>query len=91
LRRFGSLVSVKLNGWDPQIGAVERGAYPYWTVEYLYTYGSPATGTLASSFLNYLNSPAAKDTLRSADYTPCVDRQVSLLSTLCAANPTGGA
>jgi phosphate transport system substrate-binding protein len=83
--------SIKLNGWDPQIGAVERGAYPYWTVEYLYTYGSPTPGTLASSFLNYLNTAVAKDALRSADYTPCVDGQVSLLSTLCAANPAGEA
>lgn len=82
--------TIKLNGWDPQIGAVERGSYPYWTVEYL-TYGSPAPGTLASSFLNYLNSAAAKDTLRGADYTPCVGRQVSLPVTLCAAGAAGGA
>ena len=88
---FTNVETFKLNGWDPQIGAVERGSYPYWTVEYLYTYGSPAPGTLASSFLNYLNSAAAKDTLRGADYTPCVDRQVSLPATLCAASPTGGA
>ena len=74
---------VKLNGWDPGIGAVERGAYPYWTVEYLYTYGVPALGTLTAAFLSYLNSDTAKDILCSAAYTPCVDRQQSLTSTLC--------
>jgi ABC-type phosphate transport system substrate-binding protein len=80
---YSNVESVKLNGWDPDLGAVTRGAYPFWTVEYLYTYGSPGPGTLEADFLNYLDSDAAKDTLRSADYTPCVDRQQSLLSTLC--------
>lgn len=56
---FTDVETIKLNGWDPQIGAVERGSYPYWTVEYL--------------------------------YTPCVDRQVSLPTTLCAVSAAGGA
>lgn len=80
---YTNVEGVKLDGWDPSIGAVERGAYPFWTVEYLYTYGSPAPGTLAASFLSFLTSDAAKDALRSADYTPCVDRQQTLLTTLC--------
>jgi phosphate transport system substrate-binding protein len=82
---YPNVESVKLNGWDPDLGAVTQGAYPFWTVEYLYTYGSPAAGTLAADFLNYMDSDAAKDTLRSEDYTPCVDRQQSLLNTLCRA------
>jgi phosphate transport system substrate-binding protein len=80
---YSNVESVKLNGWDPDIGAVLRGAYSFWTVEYLYTYGPPRPGTLAASFLDYLNSDAAKNALLSADYTPCVDRQQSLLNTLC--------
>jgi phosphate transport system substrate-binding protein len=80
---YPDVETVKLNGWDPQIGAVEQGAYPFWTVEYLYSYGNPGSGTLAASFLSFLNSDAAKDALRSDAYTPCVDRQQSLLSTLC--------
>jgi ABC-type phosphate transport system substrate-binding protein len=80
---FANVERVKLNGWDPDIGAVERGAYPYWTVEYIYTYGTPASDTLAAAFLNYVNSDTAKDILRSAAYTPCIDRQQSLTSTLC--------
>ena len=52
-------------GWDPDIGAVERGAYPFWTVEFLYPYGSPAPGTLAAAFLTYMNSDTARDILRS--------------------------
>jgi hypothetical protein len=62
---------------------VERGAYPYWTVEYLYTYGVPRAGTLAAAFLSCLNSDTAKRILRTAAYTPCAGRQQSLISTLC--------
>lgn len=80
---FSNVKRVKLNGGDPDIGAVERGAYPYWTDEYLYTHSSPASGTLAATFLTYMNSDAAKDILRSHAYTPCVDRQQSLMGTLC--------
>ena len=58
-------------------------AYPFWTVEYLYTYGTPAPGTLAAAFLAYMNTDTAKDVLRSGDYTPCADRGQSLMSTLC--------
>jgi phosphate transport system substrate-binding protein len=80
---YPNVESVKLGGWDPVIGAVERGYYPFWTVEYLYTYGSPARGTLTSQFLAYMNTDTAKDILRSQDYTPCVDRNQSLMGTLC--------
>ena len=80
---YPDVETIKLNGWDAGIGPVEQGLYPFWTVEYLYTYGSPRPGSLAASFLGYLNSDAARDTLRSDAYTPCVDRQQSLLATLC--------
>ena len=80
---YANVESVKLGGWDPDIGAVERGAYQFWTVEFLYTYGSPAAGTLAAAFLSYVNTDTAKDILRSQAYTPCVDRNQSLVGTLC--------
>ncbi len=80
---YANVERMKIGGWDPDIGAVERGVYPFWTVEYLYTYGEPARGTLAASFLDYFRSDTAKDILRSQAYTPCVDRQQSLAGTLC--------
>jgi phosphate transport system substrate-binding protein len=82
---YPDVQSVTLDGWDPVIGAVEHGYYPFWTVEYLYTHGSPAAGSLASLFLGYMNTDTAKDILRSQDYTPCVDRGLNLMSTLCRA------
>jgi ABC-type phosphate transport system substrate-binding protein len=82
-QNYPNVSVIKINGGDPTIGDVKNGAYPYWTVEYLYTAGTPAAGSLAADFLGYIKSVTASDTLREADYTPCVDRGQSLMSTLC--------
>jgi phosphate transport system substrate-binding protein len=74
---YPDVESVKLGGWDAGIGAVEEGEYPFWTIEYLYTDGSPAPGTLAAAFLAYMTSDTAADILLRQAYTPC-DRHLSL-------------
>jgi ABC-type phosphate transport system substrate-binding protein len=74
---------IKIDGSDSTIGAVKAGAYPYWTVEYLYTLGTPASGSLTADFLDYIKSVTASDILWTADYIPCVDRGQSLMKTLC--------
>ncbi len=80
----GDAEPVALNGLSPTFGNIGRSAatYPYWTVEYLYTYGK-ASG-LASAFLNYLDSAAAIADLRSGDYFPCPDSGSSRARALCA-------
>jgi ABC-type phosphate transport system substrate-binding protein len=80
---YPNVAVTKINGWDPTIGAVKSGAYPYWAVEYLYTSGSPAPRSLEAGFLGYLDGITADDILRGDDYTPCVDRGQTLMSTLC--------
>jgi phosphate transport system substrate-binding protein len=77
---------VELNGLQDTFGNVGTGPgkYPFWTVEYLYTYGAPASGSLAGKFLTYMSTYAAKDLLRLEGYTPCVDGPQNLMSTLCA-------
>jgi phosphate transport system substrate-binding protein len=80
---YPDVSAIKINGWDSTISTVETGKYPFWTVEYLYTAGTPASGSLAADFLGYTQSVTASDILRGADYTPCVDRGQSLLDTLC--------
>lgn len=79
---YPNISAIKINGWDPTSGAVEARDYPYWTVEYLYTDGQPAPGSLAADFLDYMKTVTASDILRTADYTPCVDRGQSLTA-LC--------
>ena len=77
---------VELNGLQDTSGDIGTGPgkYPFWTVEYLYTYGAPASGSLAEKFLTYMGTYTAKDLLRLEGYTPCVDGPRSLMSTLCA-------
>jgi phosphate transport system substrate-binding protein len=80
---YANVESVKLDGSDPDIGSVQDGTYPFWTVEYLYTHGAPARGTLATQFLGFMKTSTAGDILRSQGYTPCSDPNQPLTATLC--------
>jgi ABC-type phosphate transport system substrate-binding protein len=80
---YGNVKSVEINGWDANIGTVQRGSYPYWTVEYLYTNGLPPAGSLTAAFLSYMNSDTAENILRANNYTPCNDRQETQVAALC--------
>ena len=90
LRGGGQRLAVGLRG--PEEGrhpadhgdGTGTGRYPFWTVEYLYTYGAPASGSLTQKFLSYMGSFTAKDLVRQEGYTPCVDSTNNLMSTLCA-------
>ena len=58
---------------------MNNGQYPFWAVEYLYTYGKPAPGSLLSAFLSYMATDTAASVLESKGDIPCG------LTTLCAA------
>lgn len=81
----------ELDGLSADIGVVGTGPgrYHFWTVEELYTYGSPPPGSLAAGFLNYLlDSYAGKDILRGRGYIPCADPGAgTLVRPLCPAPP----
>jgi phosphate transport system substrate-binding protein len=83
---YRNISAIKINGWDATRGDVEMNFYPYWTVEYLYTLGTPAPGSLEADFLGYINSTTSDNILYSNDYTPCIDRGQSLIRTLCNPN-----
>jgi phosphate transport system substrate-binding protein len=80
----GGVQPVALDGLSPTFGDIGRsaGQYPFWTVEYLYTYGH-ATG-LAAAFLKYLGTAAAVSDLTAADYTPCPASRSGRAGALCA-------
>ena len=75
---YPSVSAIKINGADSTLDEVKSGVYPYWTVEYLYTDGTPAPGSLAADFLEYTKSVTASDILRTSEYIPCTDRGQSL-------------
>ena len=78
--RGGNIVTVKLAGLYPQVDSLPN--YPFWTVEYLYTRGTPAPGTPLRAFLDYLQSDPAQAALLGAGYTPCVPKN-GVLNHLC--------
>jgi ABC-type phosphate transport system substrate-binding protein len=81
---------VQINQASPDIGDVEAGIYPYWTVEYLYTYGRPPAGSLTAAFLSYMNTDAAKNILLNDAYTPCDDPSAAVAALCAKARPLPG-
>lgn len=81
--KFSDVRGVQLNGREADIEAVKQNAYPFFEVEYFYTYGEPQADTLISAFLDYLSSGTAKNILRRDGYTPCLDGENNLMGTLC--------
>jgi phosphate transport system substrate-binding protein len=64
-----------LGGLEPTVYTAQlTDGYPFWNVEYLYTYGKPPYQAPAAGFLRYLTTPDAKDVLRSLGFTPCYDQ-----------------
>jgi len=70
---------VQLGGRDASPEEVNAGphSYPFWAVEYMYTDGTPAAGSLLAAFIAYMQTDAAKSVLQSYGNIPCS------LTTLC--------
>jgi phosphate transport system substrate-binding protein len=71
---------VQLGGRDASQEEVNAGphSYPFWAVEYMYTDGTPAPGSLLAAFIAYMSTDAAKSVLQSYGNIPCS------LTTLCS-------
>ncbi|MEU7526839.1 substrate-binding domain-containing protein [Saccharothrix sp. NPDC042600] len=71
-RKTDRMTALSLDGkvFDASVG-VEAG-YPFWTVEYLYTKGTPDGGALPGRFLRYvLEHDEARVRMKDAGYLPC--------------------
>lgn len=77
--RYGDVEQVQLDGATASPGSVRGRQYPFWAVEYLYTYATPPSASLLSSFLRYMYTDAAKSIMQGSAYEeiPCG------LTTLC--------
>lgn len=76
------LTTVKLDDAYPDVSYVPRG-YPFWTVEYLYTKGTPDQSSLLRKFIGYLRNDSARATLQDSGYTPCIGKD-GLVSPMCS-------
>lgn len=61
---------LRLDGRYPDVSAAATG-YPLWTIEYLYTMGTPEEGTVLAALAEYLRGDTAYAELVEAGYTPC--------------------
>jgi phosphate transport system substrate-binding protein len=73
--KYQQVDQVQLNGHGADPQSVQNNDYPFWTVEYFYTYGTPSGNLLLSAFLSYLNSDTAKTNMLSYGHIPCTDDQ----------------
>ncbi|MEU7261524.1 substrate-binding domain-containing protein [Streptomyces rimosus] len=71
------VVGIRLNGREPDIEWGGQRNYPFWTVEYLYTYGQPEDGSLVAKFRAFMDSDTAKNILRKYRHVPCADQSAA--------------
>jgi len=76
---YPNITQVQLNGHNPDPESVKSGQYPFWAVEYAYTYGSPNNNSLLSAFLSYLSGDAVKISLQNYGHIPCTDNQDKMI------------
>lgn len=71
--KYPNINQVQLDGKDASPEVVNAGShpYPFWAVEYMYSYGQPASGSLLSAFLSYMSTDTASSVLQSYGDIPC--------------------
>ncbi|WP_338693215.1 substrate-binding domain-containing protein [Streptomyces sp. Q6] len=63
---------VTLDGRVPDPDRLASGGYPYWEIEYAYTYGRPPADSPASSFLAYaVDNGTGKGVVATHGHLPC--------------------
>ncbi|SFB90020.1 substrate-binding domain-containing protein [Streptomyces aidingensis] len=68
---FSGVRTVAIDDFAPNFANVEDGFYPFWEVQYLYSYRTPEAGSPARKFLDFLSRPTAQGLLDSPTTMPC--------------------
>jgi phosphate transport system substrate-binding protein len=70
--RAAGVTQLRIDGHKASLDEARQG-YPFWAVEYVYSFGK-LTGhdSLAAAYVEYLTSTRQSDTLKNANYPPCV-------------------
>lgn len=67
------VATVTINGQQATREAAANRIYPFWGIEYAYSYGDFAPGSLGASFLRFLTEAGGEDVIRAAGNMPCRD------------------
>ncbi|MFF6775440.1 substrate-binding domain-containing protein [Streptomyces sp. NPDC012637] len=62
---------IAVDGRRPRVDELGSSPYPYREIEYAYTWGQPAPGSLTSSFLVYLGRGGGQDVVAGHGHLPC--------------------
>ncbi|MFJ5213247.1 substrate-binding domain-containing protein [Streptomyces sp. NPDC088354] len=62
---------LEIDGFAPSTGADGATGYPFNDLEYAYTFGTPAAGTLTAGFLHYMLLGPGQAVVRSHGHLPC--------------------
>ncbi|GLZ36495.1 substrate-binding domain-containing protein [Actinokineospora sp. NBRC 105648] len=82
-RKSNALNALSLDGKVFDAAGGIESEYPFWTVEYLYTRGEPAAGSLLASFVKFVRThDSARLRLKDAGYLPCTTAERTQLE-LC--------
>ncbi|GII54265.1 phosphate-binding protein [Planotetraspora thailandica] len=65
------LHTLNIDGHAPSIKAIGDNTYRFTEIEYAYTDGAPASGSLTSSFLNYVIRGNGQEVLKTFGHLPC--------------------
>jgi phosphate transport system substrate-binding protein len=65
------LHTLNIDGHSPSVRAIGTNAYQFTDVEYAYTNGTPVTGSLTDSFLDYMIRGAGQKALGDFGHVPC--------------------
>lgn len=76
----GGVKKINLNGRGGTRTDIRDHAYPFWTVEYVYSHGWPEQGSLPDAFKNFLLTPEGRSAMEGFQYYACVGD----MTTLCA-------
>ncbi|MEV6275788.1 substrate-binding domain-containing protein [Nocardia sp. NPDC051832] len=67
------VVPVTIGGVRADRDAAITRTYPFWGVEYAYSYGDPPGDSLAAAFLRFLTEQTGQEVLRAFGNAPCDD------------------
>lgn len=79
VRQATGVKPITLDGRDGSLADIRAG-YPFWTVEYVYSYGRLENGSLATAFVNYLTSTTGTKTMARFEYFVCDPGMTDLCS-----------
>ncbi|GAA1622765.1 PstS family phosphate ABC transporter substrate-binding protein [Actinoplanes couchii] len=67
------VAGIRIDNQETTLDGVEKGRYPYWQTEFVYSYGELPPDSIGAAFLRFLRTQEGMDILRKAGNRPCAE------------------